>query len=269
MSNYLTKDMEGNNNQDGEEEQRANEPAAIRQMNKSQLYNLLSEQWYLPTKDSKGVNRGYLVRVYMDEVCRIPSLEFRLFIAARTPGELKKSSFLSLSELFIKLNALLNQMGHHPLGFREGVIPEEKWMMGVARYIDRTNLSGAFLRALAPIEQMNNIHSQIVKNAQTNANQWLFRQVPQQNTKILAQKVDVKEAYKKTVCTNRDIIDLERVVVNLRAKRNEENTVLRAKIMVMAGSIFNLARVAAGHHADDLIPEDGAVRNDLQLVAES
>ena len=63
------------------------EPPAIRNLTKNQLYLLLSETYLLPAIDSKGLNRAYLVGVYTDQNYRLNPPWYKPVEARLTPRQ--------------------------------------------------------------------------------------------------------------------------------------------------------------------------------------
>lgn len=120
------------------------EPLAIRGVSKTKLYRDLSDTFYLPKKDSRGITRSYLVRVYSNQVYRLERHLLLQFEAGLSVQESKKSAFYSVNLLAHRLERLLHQLHEQPLGFGDGVTPEEEWFTRVLRYVDRTNILGGF-----------------------------------------------------------------------------------------------------------------------------
>ena len=101
------------------------QPPAIRNLTKNQLYLMLSETYLLPSIESKGINRTYLVGVYTDQNYRLNLLEYKRFEAELTPSQQKKTNLVNLAYILRKLNALLVEENRRPLGFPDFIIPEE------------------------------------------------------------------------------------------------------------------------------------------------
>jgi hypothetical protein len=220
-----------------EDEPRANEPAEIRRQTKSNLYDTLAEQFYLPKKNSKGVNRAYLVGVYTQQFFRVELRELKRFQAELTPAQTKKTPLLNLTDLYSKVTSLVVEYGGHPLGFRQGAIPEEAWLLGITRYVDRANLTGAFTRPI-PGHVPRICLSQRIKNAQERAKVYLLQGIAPDNAKISSLKLNVWEANKKRINLNKDIGEAERFLDNLRRKLLVEEAELRGKLSEFAKAII-------------------------------
>jgi hypothetical protein len=59
-----------------------------------------------------------------------------------------KSSFINVGLLVRRLDVLLQQTGRLPLGFEQTALPDEDWLLRLVRFIDRTNILGAYRRAV-------------------------------------------------------------------------------------------------------------------------
>ena len=117
------------------------EPEEIRMLTKSHIYDQLSNRLFLPDKHSKGVNRRYIVGVYTNEYFNVEEVVLKRFEIDLTPGHLKKAPFVSLPDLYTKVNQMLRELNRLPLGFPPGAIPEEKWLIRVTRYLDPHNVT--------------------------------------------------------------------------------------------------------------------------------
>ena len=151
----------------------ANEPEAIRNMYKNQIYAQLSNQYLLPSLNSKGVNRGYVVGVYSGNFFRVAVLEIKRFEAELTPEQTVKAPIMKYNEILHKVTRLLVEFNQPPLGFAEGACPEEAWLMRIARYIDRQNLSGIFTLSIPNAPQIDSL-SQRMRIAKENALNFLL-----------------------------------------------------------------------------------------------
>ena len=73
------------------------EPLAIKGKTKKQLHMMLSEEYCLPTIDSKGVNRYYLVGVYLGKHFRVQQMEMKRFEIELTPQQQKRTNLVNLT----------------------------------------------------------------------------------------------------------------------------------------------------------------------------
>lgn len=122
------------------------EPVEIRNLSKSKLYSLLEDELLLPSKESRGVTRAYLVQVYRRTVFTVNRRDIMHFEARLSLAEKRKNAFYCVSLLTEKLDILLPMLGLLPLGFPQNVSPEEDWFSRVLRYVDPFNLLEAFQR---------------------------------------------------------------------------------------------------------------------------
>lgn len=140
-----------------------NEPAEIREHTKGKLYKLLTETYTLPSKDSRAINRAYLVRVYLNTVFRIERVQLLEYEAHLHLDEQARNSYQNLLVLFQKADVLLVQRNLTVLGFRDGSLPDEEWAFRVLRFIDPSNILSAFKRGVrGAIPQMFHVQECIL-----------------------------------------------------------------------------------------------------------
>ena len=120
------------------------EPEALKSLSKHSLYKMLSADYFLPPRDSRGVSRTYLVGVYTHKYFRVGNIELKKFMAELTPFELKKAVFIIKAETHYKVEQLLRETGKNELGFKSGLIPDDVWLYQMARYIDKYNTADIF-----------------------------------------------------------------------------------------------------------------------------
>lgn len=115
------------------------------------LYSALADQYFLPPRDSRGVNKTYLDKVNADTVFRVEILTINRFLAELRPSQLKRSVYTCKFEAYAKVDKLLTETEVPLLGFEEGHVPDGTWLYKVARYLDQANLCGLFQVALRPV----------------------------------------------------------------------------------------------------------------------
>ena len=125
------------------------EPQETRELSKSKMYQILAEQYLLPDKDSKGVSRSYLVKVWRNMVYRVPRKAILEFESRLALDETRKQPFYTLSLLSERFDRFLLSLGMRPLGFGEFTCPEENWYSRVLRYVDDFNCLEAFQKRVA------------------------------------------------------------------------------------------------------------------------
>jgi hypothetical protein len=194
----------------------------------------------MPPKESKGVNREYVVRAYMGLALRIPLREFKLFEATLTPLQQKKAPFISLLDVYQKANQLLNHLGRQPFGFAPGILPEEKWMLGVLRFVDRPNLTGAFLTPLEVPQEFREMDFFLMKTSQKNASDWLSSGALASNSNFWNLKCNLWEAVRKLRGTDKDIESLEQALARLRERRAQEQQTVDSRKTSFAMAVYNL-----------------------------
>jgi hypothetical protein len=149
------------------------EPPEIRGLTKKKLYEVVSQRFHVPGCDSRGVTRDWLSGVYRGIHYRVPLLEHKHFYADLAPAHLKKAPVLYCGPLLAKLNSLLNETGNPDLGFPQGVIPEEDWLVSIIRFVDRANVLGAFFSPV-PGAHPPQCETQRMTVAKQNAERFLF-----------------------------------------------------------------------------------------------
>lgn len=121
-----------------------NEPAELRMLSKGQIFKMLSSEWAIPAKESRGVSRAYLVNVYRGEVYRVGRIHLQTFEAALTPGDMTRSTFFSMSVAYERLSNLMQILNLAPLGFSLTNLPDEAWFLRIVRYVDQYNILRVF-----------------------------------------------------------------------------------------------------------------------------
>ena len=115
------------------------------------LYSTLTDQYFLPPRDSRGVNKAYLDKVKAGTVFRVGILTIKRFLAELRPSQLKRSVYTCKFEAYSKIDRLLKERNIPGLGFEEGHIPDGTWLYQIARYLDKANLCGLFQMPLEPV----------------------------------------------------------------------------------------------------------------------
>ena len=242
------------------------EPAAIRNLTKNQLYLLLSETYLLPGIESKGLNRTYLVGVFTDQHFRLNLLEYKRFEAELTSAQQKKTNLVNLAYILRKLNALLAEQGRRPLGFPDFIIPEESWLTKVARFVDRKNVMEFFQAAIDPMGVPNTL-SERVHSGRSGAYRFLFEgNALLDNQKVYHSVKDISESYRRIISRRIDLEDLEQQLNGMRVRLHDEEAVLKANIFKSATTIVAIAQ-QDNFNPDDLYMEgnDRGLANRVQL----
>jgi hypothetical protein len=132
--------MIGFGEQPGTERGHPNEDPETRELDKRKLYNMLSQQYFLPPFTTKGITRDYLIRVHRHQVYRVQLFELMHFEVELTTQMKTRIGLPNNSLLVRKLNRLLRSRNLPELGFDDYEPPEENWLYKIARFVDRTNV---------------------------------------------------------------------------------------------------------------------------------
>lgn len=217
------------------------EPAQIRTKTKKQLYDQLAEELLLPSLNSKGLNRKYLVAVYKKDVYTLNRLDYRRFEAELSPNQLKKNNLTNLAYILKKLNAILREKGEKTLGFPDHWVPEEEWLVKVARYVDRKNVMEFFKLSL-PTREPNVSDTDKLHQARANAHVYLFGgNNLMSNNKVYMGLKEISELYRKVINKKIDIEALEASRTTMYSKLAEEEALLKSCIMRTATTVVATA----------------------------
>ena len=195
----------------------------------------------LPDYNSIGLNRAYLVGVYTGAHYRIPIMAYKHFVVDLTPAQQKKAPVLFCGQLVEKINQLLVETNRPRLGFDAGIVPEENWLLGVARHVDRGNLLGVFMEPVLEANQIQalNCLSQQMLAAKSNAQDFLLGDHNLLANGNIYKQVEAVHQLSKRLSGHRK--ELEALVAQGRAleqKVNTEQADLNDKLYKTAVSIF-------------------------------
>ena len=218
------------------------EPVETRKLSKQQLYDTLKDTYLLPGVESKGVNRVYLVQVFTGMVFRLTKQEWKRFDVDLTPRMIKRNNLVNLSYVLRKLNNLMAERGMRPLGFPEFVIPEEKWLTNIVRFIDRKNVLEFFEEAVNPMAQPQCLSEQ-VHQARVNAHQFVFDgNNILENVHVYKAVKSISETYRRTISRRIDIEELRNNIAQSQVRLQEEEGMLKSSIMEAGTTIVSVAR---------------------------
>lgn len=219
-----------------------NEPEEIRLLTKGQLYENLGARLYLPDKNSKGVNRRYLVGVYTNEYFSVDLVFLKRFEVDLTASQVKKAPFVSLPDLYVKVNQMLRELNRPQLGFLPNHIPEERWLLRVTRYLDPRNVTGAFLEAI-PDAPAQDFESQRMINAKLNAENFLMGDNDLLANPLVYKEVrHIWEAQKRITAKQKDLEHHRRIVEELQLKVGQEELDLQANISKASLTLLTVGR---------------------------
>lgn len=221
-----------------DDEARADEPEEIRKLTKKAIHERLSNEYFLPDHTTRGVNRQYLVGVFIGAHFRVPLLEFKRFDAELTPLQKKRCPILCGVDAVSKINRLLQETNRPQLGFPQGLYPDESWFLNIARFIDRSCVTGIFLEPL-PNEPLPNCISARMVMAKRAAEEFLMGERDLlANPSVFNQVKEVWESQKRLVAKRMEFDSLVAHGRSVEAKMREEEGYLNAKLMNTAMSIF-------------------------------
>lgn len=154
-------------------------------LQKNQLYDMVSKEWFLPPVYSKGLTREYLLQVKDGQLFRVSHLDMKQFEYNLTKDMQTKVGVVNNALLLRKLNTFMNMNGFLPLGFDEYNMPDEKWLHRIARFIDRTNIMEFFEKPAIPEPPLDHKSSDIARThyGRIYASQWLFRLIESKKTR--------------------------------------------------------------------------------------
>ena len=190
-------------------------------LQKNELYELVSAEYMIPPYASRGVTREYLLQVKNDEIFRVDNMEYKTFEFHLQKTHLKKVGITNNAMLVKKLNLLLKERGLKKLGFTLFDVPEQTWLYKVARYIDRTNLLEFFESAITPELPLGNSSSDLTKiyYGRVYAGEWLFRlDKAKRNKKLWEAFRAVSELYRSLASHKINIEVLEHDLQETRDK---------------------------------------------------
>lgn len=218
------------------------EPPATRGKSKNQLYCMLAETYFLPSCDSKGVNRHYLIGVFTGANFRVGLLDMKRFEAELTPGQQKKTGLVNLGYILRKLNSLLRERNLPVLGFADHVVPEECWLTKVARFVDRKNVMEFFAHDLDQVGIPRSM-SERVHSARMGAHRFIFADNNLMDNQRVFQCVkEISETYRRIISKKIDLEELEHQRHDLQGKVMEEEAHLKASLLKSATTIMAIAQ---------------------------
>jgi len=198
----------------------------IPQITKKALYNQLADVYYLPPCDSKGVSKKYLEAVQNGTCFRIKTIELKRFLAELKPSQTKRSLHANKSEAFIKLTALLNEMGYKPLNFGEDYVPDSEWLFNVLRYIDRCNTSRLFEKELTPLGSNDTDSIKILKVKKNAEQTEVTRKGLTENKKFCEQITKVTELHRRLISRKAEADILSKILETMKKSIKTDQTAI-------------------------------------------
>jgi len=181
-------------------------------LQKHELYEIVSTKYVLPPVASKGITRDYLLQVKDGDVFRVTNEDHKHFEYRLTKSMIKKVGIINNALLVKKLNLLLRDRGERELGYTEYDLPEQNWLYKAARYIDRSNLLEFFETPASPEPPLHEGSSLIanIHYGRVYASDWLFRlDKAKKNKKLWESFTLIAEKY-RMLCSfkvNKDVLE--------------------------------------------------------------
>lgn len=153
------------------------EDIATKNLDKHELYAVVTKTYMLPPVCSKGITREYLLQVNEGDAFRVTHRDHKEFEFRLEKEQQRKVGVVNNALLVRKLNLLLRMHNVKELGFTEYNLPDQNWLYKVARYIDRTNMLECFAQPVMPEEPLNE-HSNMlarIHHGRLYASEYLFR----------------------------------------------------------------------------------------------
>jgi len=229
------------------------EPAAIRNLSKKAIYDILANEFMLPTFKSRATSRKYLVGVYEKKYFAVKSIEIKRFLAELTADQLKKAPSTSNSEVFYKLSMILKENNQLPLGFDENSLPDSAWLYQVARCIDPDNTSGLFKVALnRPSTQTD---SSRILAAQKAAEKYLLLDHNLlSHSEVHSQVKQLWETHKRFSCRQRELEVLQAHGQALTSKVDAGKLEVESVLLKTAMTVYTFGNQSKG--ADIILQVD-------------
>ena len=206
--------MQSNDSNDDSLENILNQFHTHPTVSKNSLYKQLVETYFLPPRDSKGVNLKYLKKVKEGSVFRVNTIELKRYMADLRPSDVKKANYTHKTEAYKKINILLKEIKQNQLGFEKGIIPDGTWLYQVSRFIDPWNVCNLFKVSLTdPL--ITHFDSGKILLAKHNAKKYLLL-----SSNLLSHK-EVKTEVKELTECHKKLVSKEIELENIR-KYGEE-----------------------------------------------
>ena len=200
-----------------------NEGLDTKNLQKHELYEIVSANYMVPPVNSKGITREYLLKVRSGEVFRVENMEHKQFEFNLNKSHQKKVGIINNCLLVKKLNILLRERRQPEIGFTEFDLPEQSWLYKVARFIDRTNLLEFFESSPhtePPLDHQSSAISKIYYG-RLYTGQWIFRlDKAKRNKKLWDAFTALSEKHKNLNSYKINVNVLEHELIETRTKVN-------------------------------------------------
>jgi hypothetical protein len=216
------------------------EPPEIRNLTKKALHERMSQEYFLPPNSARGVTRAYLVGVYTRRYYRVGLFDMQRFMAELTPTHMKKAPYINSNDIKAKVQVLLREHELLPLGYPDGVIPEEGWLLQIARMLDQTNTTSIFTTAIPNPERHDTLTSRM-HVAKVNAETFLLRQPGYlADPRMFAHIESIWNSHKRLANKRREVLALEATMREMLQRQEEEATRLTAHLNEAANLLYQM-----------------------------
>lgn len=217
----------------------AEEPAEIRDLTKKALHERLSEDYFLPPNHARGVTRVYLVGVFTGRYYRVGLFDMQRFMAELTPQHMRKAPHINSNDVKAKVEVLLREHALPELGYPVGVIPEEGWLLQIARMLDQTNCTAIFTDAI-PNPTEPDILTTRMHTAKRNAERIELRaRGLLSDPKVFHEIEAIWNSHKRLTNKRREVLALEAMLQEAINKQRQEEAHLEAYLNEAATTIYH------------------------------
>lgn len=242
-----------------------NEPPEIREMTKKALHEQLSQRFFLPPNNSRGVTRPYLVGVYRNDFYRLDLFQMQHFLADLTKEHMRKAPYINSNDIKAKVEVLLRENNMPPLGFPNGVIPEESWLLQIARVLDQSNSTAIFVKAV-PQPEVQDTTTYRIHQAKRNAEHFELRRTNfLADPKFFHEIEAVWNSHKRLTNKRREVLVLQAALHEATQKQDQEGNTLAGCL----SEASNMMYLKQNRGADPMValgegPQAQNVRNRLK-----
>ena len=124
------------------------------------------------------------------------------------------------------------------MGFPEGLYPDEKWFLGIARYIDKPSVTGIFLEPITDAVPFDCISTRMVRVKRSAEDYLMGERDLLGNTSIYNQVKEVWESQKRLVAKRMEVNSLLAHGRTVEQRLHEEEACLNSKVLNASMSIF-------------------------------
>jgi hypothetical protein len=220
------------------------EPPEIRDLTKKALHERMSQEAFLPANNARGVTRAYLVGVYTNRYYRVGLFDMQRFMAELTPVHMKKAPYINSNDIKAKVQVLLHEHGLRPLGYPDGVIPDETWLLQIARMLDQTNITSIFTMPIPNAEHHDTLTSRM-HEAKVNAETFLLRRPGYlADPRMFVHIESIWNSHKRLTNKRREVLALELAMREAVQRQDEETARLAAHLTEGANLLYQMRHTA-------------------------